>query len=75
MVQGVRGIETGLAGHGEHQPSTACCTWQRPVFQVAAASAPRRAAGSTTERKFTKATPCPDPGGVWEVRESVLEPT
>ena len=32
MVQGVRGIEAGLAGHGERQPRTACCTWQRPVL-------------------------------------------
>jgi hypothetical protein len=34
MVQGVRGIEAGLAGHGERRSNTPCCTWQRPVLPV-----------------------------------------
>jgi len=34
MVQGVRGIEAGLAGHGERQPHTTGCTWHRPVLRI-----------------------------------------
>ena len=29
VVEGPRGIETGLAGHGEREASSRCCTWQR----------------------------------------------
>jgi hypothetical protein len=34
-VEGLRGIQAGLTGHGENQASTTCCTWQRPVVVLA----------------------------------------
>jgi len=34
MVQGVRGIEAGLTGHGEREPSTAWRTWQRLIIRI-----------------------------------------
>jgi hypothetical protein len=33
MVQGVRGIEAGLARHRERKSSTTCSTWHRPVLR------------------------------------------